>query len=34
MILWQAHVASNNKKYLDLHVKCPICLSDISQFSI
>lgn len=27
MILWKAHVAGNNKKYLGLHVKCPICLS-------
>ena len=31
MILWIFNVAGNNKRYLDLHVKCPILLSDFNQ---
>jgi len=31
MILRRFNVAGNNKTHLDLHVKCPILLSDFNQ---
>jgi hypothetical protein len=31
MLLWPIHVAGNSKTNLNLHVKCPIPLSDCNQ---
>jgi len=31
MLLWPIHVVANSKMDLNLHVKCPILLSDFNQ---